>query len=268
MSGRVTPAVASAVIESLARNIRFHRTRLGLSLPVLARRAGISHAMVKNLERRRANPPVVILLRLANALAVSLSQLVDGSGAASHYDDPEAMAAALHPRVRSLRRRRGWTRLQFCEIAGISRGTLHYLETGSIAAGTTMIERVARAFGLSFVELVEMTESPVIAIARATREKGSRMERLLLDHSRPTSVEVSTCHLTGRQRIATTPRGGEATEVVYVIDGAVHLAINGERHTLGAGDAVLFDAANACTFSTQPARTATFLRVALVPKKR
>jgi hypothetical protein len=58
----------------------------------------------------------------------------------------------------------------FASVAQTSReGTAHYLETNANEPKTTVIERVARAFGISFTDFVEPSQSPVLSIVRLHR---------------------------------------------------------------------------------------------------
>lgn len=49
-----------------------------LSLDDLSRKAGISKSMLSQIERNQANPTVALVWRLANALGVSMVELLDG----------------------------------------------------------------------------------------------------------------------------------------------------------------------------------------------
>lgn len=55
------------------------REQQGLSMDELSRRAGVSKSMLSQIERAQANPTVAVVWRLANALGVPLSQLLEGT---------------------------------------------------------------------------------------------------------------------------------------------------------------------------------------------
>ena len=61
----------------LGNRIREIRKRQGLSQEKLAERAGISAQYVSNIERGKENPTLDLLLRLSEALKVSLGQMCD-----------------------------------------------------------------------------------------------------------------------------------------------------------------------------------------------
>jgi len=63
--------------ERLGARIREIRKRRKLSQEMLAERAGISAQYVSNIERGKENPTLDLLLRLADALKVSLGEMCD-----------------------------------------------------------------------------------------------------------------------------------------------------------------------------------------------
>ncbi len=71
-------AETEAALRTLARNVRTARTRAGLSLDELSRRAKVSKGALVGLERARGNPNFATLVRLADTLGVSVSALMEG----------------------------------------------------------------------------------------------------------------------------------------------------------------------------------------------
>ena len=64
------------VLEAVSANCcRFRKAR-GLTYAALAKRSSISKGMLVEIEKGRANPSIAILCRLANALSVSLAELL------------------------------------------------------------------------------------------------------------------------------------------------------------------------------------------------
>lgn len=61
----------------LGKRIREIRKNQAISQEQLAERAGISAQYVSNIERGKENPTLDLLLRLADALKVSLGQMCD-----------------------------------------------------------------------------------------------------------------------------------------------------------------------------------------------
>jgi XRE family transcriptional regulator, regulator of sulfur utilization len=70
----VNPDTPPRVGETLATL----RQAQSLSLEDLSRKAGVSKSMLSQIERNQANPTVALVWRLANALGVSMVELLDG----------------------------------------------------------------------------------------------------------------------------------------------------------------------------------------------
>lgn len=68
-----------AALRALAHHVRTARTRAGLSLDELGRRAKVSKGALVALEKAQGNPNFATLVRLADTLGVSVSALVEGS---------------------------------------------------------------------------------------------------------------------------------------------------------------------------------------------
>ncbi|MFE9722535.1 helix-turn-helix domain-containing protein [Streptomyces sp. NPDC005794] len=67
-----------APLRTLAHNVRAARTRAGLSLDELGRRAKVSKGALVALEKAQGNPNFATLVRLADTLGVSVSALMEG----------------------------------------------------------------------------------------------------------------------------------------------------------------------------------------------
>ncbi|WP_327176150.1 XRE family transcriptional regulator [Streptomyces sp. NBC_01335] len=72
-------AETEAALRTLAHNVRTARTRAGLSLDELGRRAKVSKGALVALEKAQGNPNFATLVRLADTLGVSVSALMEGS---------------------------------------------------------------------------------------------------------------------------------------------------------------------------------------------
>ncbi|MEV6678430.1 cupin domain-containing protein [Streptomyces erythrochromogenes] len=63
--------------QALARNLKRWRGERGFTLDSLAARSGVSRGMIIQIEQARTNPSVGTTVRLADALGVSISALLD-----------------------------------------------------------------------------------------------------------------------------------------------------------------------------------------------
>ncbi len=78
-----TPVAAATEPPRVGTTLAALRHGQGLSLDELSRRAGVSKSMLSQIERNQANPTVAVVWRLANALGVALSELLEGGKAAT-----------------------------------------------------------------------------------------------------------------------------------------------------------------------------------------
>ncbi|MEV7734364.1 XRE family transcriptional regulator [Streptomyces sp. NPDC088921] len=71
-------AEPAAALRTVAHNVRAARTRAGLSLDELGRRAQVSKGALVALEKAQGNPNLATLVRLADTLGISVSALMQG----------------------------------------------------------------------------------------------------------------------------------------------------------------------------------------------
>lgn len=76
------------------------RQAASLSLDTLSRKAGVSKSMLSQIERGQANPTVAVVWRLANALGVSMGDLL-GNPPATSPVAIELLGAHAAPSIRS-----------------------------------------------------------------------------------------------------------------------------------------------------------------------
>jgi XRE family transcriptional regulator, regulator of sulfur utilization len=91
----VNPDTPPRVGETLAAL----RQAQSLSLEDLSRKAGVSKSMLSQIERNQANPTVALVWRLANALGVSMVELLDGGRRAA--PSLEVLPAHAMPSLKS-----------------------------------------------------------------------------------------------------------------------------------------------------------------------
>ncbi|MDJ1135614.1 helix-turn-helix domain-containing protein [Streptomyces iconiensis] len=63
--------------QSLARNLKRCRAERGFTLDALAARAGVSRGMLIQIEQARTNPSVGTVVKVADALGISITSLLD-----------------------------------------------------------------------------------------------------------------------------------------------------------------------------------------------
>lgn len=63
--------------RSLARNVRHWRAERGFTLDALATRSGVSRGMLIQVEQARTNPSIATVVKIGDALGVSVTSLLD-----------------------------------------------------------------------------------------------------------------------------------------------------------------------------------------------
>jgi transcriptional regulator with XRE-family HTH domain len=63
--------------QSLARNVKHWRSVRGYTLDVLAARAGVSRGMLIQIEQARTNPSLGTVVKIGDALGISITTLLD-----------------------------------------------------------------------------------------------------------------------------------------------------------------------------------------------
>jgi transcriptional regulator with XRE-family HTH domain len=74
--GVLTDKKRLAISSQVARILQDERQKRGLSMTLLAQRAGLSQQMVSYVEREMRNPSLDTLLRITSALDVDLSAVI------------------------------------------------------------------------------------------------------------------------------------------------------------------------------------------------
>ena len=94
---RPKPA-ADAISRHLGGRVKQLRTERGWSLEALASASGVSRSMLSQIERDQANPTLAVTLRIAQAFAMTLGELIEMPGAASSVSVIRADDHAYHYR--------------------------------------------------------------------------------------------------------------------------------------------------------------------------
>ncbi|MFZ3571924.1 helix-turn-helix domain-containing protein [Streptomyces sp. BH097] len=63
--------------QALARNVKHWRSERGFTLDALAARAGVSRGMLIQIEQARTNPSIGTVVKIGDALGVSITTLLD-----------------------------------------------------------------------------------------------------------------------------------------------------------------------------------------------
>ena len=157
---------------------------------------------------------------------------------------------SLGPRVRALREGMRLSLRDLAARSGVSAPMLSQVERGETSPTLAVAERIAWGLDLSLSQLLRLDERGHVAVTRASERRarsrgGHRTEEL----TPPLPGQRADVSLHTLAPGAATGRPGDpplhepgARETAIVLAGSVAFEIDDERHDLGPGDAVTFDA--------------------------
>jgi transcriptional regulator with XRE-family HTH domain len=186
-----------------------------------------------------------------------------------------AVAAApsldVGPRVRALREAMDLSLRDLAERSGVSAPMLSQVERGETSPTLAIAARIAAGLELRLSQLLRLDEDGAVAVVRAAERRtgpaGARGHRYeLLTPPMPGLRAELSLHRLAPGAITGGPGdppmhepGSRETAVVQ--SGTVALVCDGERHDLGTGDCVTFDADLPHHFENPGADEATLLAV-------
>ena len=158
------------------------------------------------------------------------------------------LAVQVGRNLRKLRTRRGHSLERLAKLSGVSRAMLSQIERGDSAPTITVLWKVARALGVPFAALMCGSEVQGTLVLRAARSKvlvsqdGTFVSRALFPFEGRRKVQFYELRLApGSVETADADSPGTLGNLV-VSRGTVEIAIEGKRHLLDTGDAILFEA--------------------------
>ncbi|CCH31712.1 XRE family transcriptional regulator [Actinosynnema sp. NPDC047251] len=157
-------------------------------------------------------------------------------------DETEPVLAAVGPRLRALRKRRGLTLADLSTETGTSESTLSRLESGDRRPTLELLLPLARVYGVPLDDLVgaPRTGDPRIHL-RPIHRHGMTFIPLT---SRAGGVQAFKMLIPSRREPAEpTPQTHGGYEWVYVLDGRLRLVVGDRDLVLAAGEAAEFDTA-------------------------
>ncbi len=165
--------------------------------------------------------------------------------------DPAVSAdGAVGARVKSLREAMDLSLRDLSERSGVSAPMLSQVERGDTSPTLAVAQKIAAGLDLTLSQLLRLDEDRHVVVVRARdrrtrRRRGHRVEELTppLPGQRSDVSEhtLSPGSATGAPDDPPVHEPG-SRETAVVIEGAVELFIDGQRHELTAGDSVTFDA--------------------------
>jgi transcriptional regulator with XRE-family HTH domain len=161
----------------------------------------------------------------------------------------DAVAAHVCERVRTMRKKKGWTLEQLATSSGVSRSMLSQIERGAANPTLGVAYRIARAFGISLADLVDTpTGQPAIEVVRADdpnalfRADDQVRIRTLSPLRTEKDVEFYEIALRPGGVLESAPHFEGTREILAVEKGQVRLRCGTETTDLHRGDSAHYPA--------------------------
>lgn len=141
--------------------------------------------------------------------------------------------------LRGLRKRAGMTIADVSQRSGVSAAVISKLERNQTQAGLETLFKISRAFEMSATDLIAMAESP---LSHRKKESAHAAGPLALRRVSYGNATLFYGRGDAGQSLSRPEVHKDDTEICWVLSGKIRLTLPEERHELGAGEAIQFDA--------------------------
>jgi transcriptional regulator with XRE-family HTH domain len=156
-------------------------------------------------------------------------------------------AAAIGPRVRKLRRERGFSLQQLATRAGLSAAAIHKIESNGMTPTITTLLKLAAALNRSVSYFIDEGESPrpVELVKREERppvftsKQGLRLQNISGRYG-PFFLAGAEAEIEPRASSGDEPMEHPGEELVLVTKGALEFTIEEQTYRLRSGDSIHF----------------------------
>ena len=173
---------------------------------------------------------------------------VDAPKAGDTDDLGKNLGAVVGHNLKRLRTRRGYSLERLAKLSGVSRAMLSQIELGRSVPTINVVFKVARAFGVPFSALLATPDAHAARVLPASESKvlssasGEFSSRALFPFDAERKTEFYELRLKPRGSENAEPHAVGTIENLVVVRGLLEIELGHERHQLGPGDAILFQA--------------------------
>jgi transcriptional regulator with XRE-family HTH domain len=171
-----------------------------------------------------------------------------GKGAAMSKEAGGDLTPVVGENLRRLRTQRGLSLEKLAQQSGVSRAMLGQIELGQSAPTINVLWKIASGLGVTFSALItaQQRSGPLVLRAQQARLLTSSdrkfSSRALFPVNEPRRVEFYELRLSPGGVEQAEPHAAGTVENLVVAEGAVEIEVGGQRHSLDAGDAIMFEA--------------------------
>jgi transcriptional regulator with XRE-family HTH domain len=165
----------------------------------------------------------------------------------AHGSASADLAPVVGANLRRLRSRRGLSLEKLAKASGVSRAMLGQIELGQSAPTINVLWKIARALDVTFSALISArgVGTTLLRVDDAkllTSHDGSFVSRALFPYDEPRRVEFYELRLAAGKQESADPHPAGTKENLVVTAGELEMVVGTERHRLGRGDVILFEA--------------------------
>jgi transcriptional regulator with XRE-family HTH domain len=161
---------------------------------------------------------------------------------------PPDLTPIVGANLRRLRTKRGLSLERLSKASGVSRAMLGQVELGKSTPTINVVWKIARALGVPFSALItdpgagRPTVMPAATARVLKSHDGAFVSRALFPFDEPRDVEFYELRLAPASVERADPHPPGTKENLVVVEGVLGLVVGGQRHRVGPGDAILFEA--------------------------
>ena len=170
--------------------------------------------------------------------------------------------AHLAANLRRLRVAAGLSQEELARLSGLSRRMVNGVEAGSTNISLANLDHVAAALKVAFVDLVQPPQQPHDSLRVLMWQSASQASQAVLLGAAPASrqVELWSWTLAPGERYDAQADPAGFSEMLYVLEGELHLVLAAGTRTLVTGDFFVFSSAQAYAYVNAGASTLRFTR--------
>jgi transcriptional regulator with XRE-family HTH domain len=178
---------------------------------------------------------------------VSVGKVEPVAAGGAGVDDTD-LTPTLGANLRRIRTRRGLSLERLASESHVSRAMLSQIELGHSTPTINVLWKISSALGVPFSALISTRAQGGYALLRSrdskvlTSRDGGFSSRALFPFDSPRRVEFYELRLGARSEERADPHPPGTVENIVVSAGSVEIEVEAEQATLGAGDALLFQA--------------------------
>ena len=171
---------------------------------------------------------------------------MEQSTAPAALPDIERTVSAIGAKVAHARKERGWSLAQLAQRAGLSTAAVHKVEKSGMTPTIASLMKVAAALGKSVAYFVDEPATPDVNVIRGderarvyTSKQGLELRNLSGRYG-GFAMAGADAVVEPRADSGPTPMNHPGEELVLVTDGELVFTIDGEKHSVRAGDSIHF----------------------------